>query len=394
MIQQQLRPISNVLLGFSAEILIGTPPVQFPVVFDTGSCPIWVQSYEKLSSTTAIEGPSETITFEDGKTVTGQIFSDAIGVNNTTVQNIRFLNGQDIIPVKVNTIGSFGLCQRIVSSPGSFMTGKKESIEEPIVAFSVSRDAKVAEMSMGGIDSSRYTGAISWIPVDPTKELFQTSISEVSLTGKAFTWNGKLDAVFHSGSSMLLLPKDLAEKVNNILNFTKPTGEDVYKGTCPGTLGSIPEAISFAFSGNNKEKIALKIPFKLFVYGDGNNCYSAISDSPTNKIIIGNAVLRNFYTIFHGGNHAVGFATPSGTLQSTEQDFSRERKNAVAKSAIIGIVFALIALVVAMFLFSYLRRKKQSRKVEREVEEEVSECDSQCSGRMEQTFVQSKLEQV
>ncbi|KAF9574927.1 hypothetical protein EC968_004928 [Mortierella alpina] len=194
------------------EISIGTPPQKFKVLFDTGgSTFIWVpdescqsnacQNHEKFnrSNSTSYEdiGDEWKIEYADSSVTSGVFGSDLVAVDGIKIRQVLgfALNLSDQY-VKRMYDGVVGL-GAAAFVPGSYIsTFMKTAIDERVISepvFSVyfpshRHDANaMGEIVVGGIDTSRYTGDLTYVNIakQTTPERWTIMVDDVSFNGAA-----------------------------------------------------------------------------------------------------------------------------------------------------------------------------------------------------------------
>jgi saccharopepsin len=363
---QPLYPVSSVFLTYQGNVKLGNNNVSYPIIYDTGSCGFWVDGFGannstsiRISNTTASR-----IVYQDGTVVEGKIVTDSVSLGNITVSKLDFESATNVQPNRGLVNGVLGLCRANFADGKSFLY--VATLKQKLFTFSISADTRTASISLGSLDVSNFVGPVAWIPVNPSSATWDTTVVGLSSSDGAVNWAGSLNARFDTGSSMLSLPAELASKVNAMYSFTKLQGASVYTGSCPSHF---PDYLRLSFAG-----VSLDIKTASLVYGNGVTCYSAITDSIGNDMVVGNSVLRNYYTIFNGGNNTVGFATakfsssdsqssPSPTPIGSPDDSSRKVK--IIVGALMGCLLLVILLVA---LWAYLRRLRKRKNADIDTE--------------------------
>merc|ERR1711959_89571 len=194
-------------------ITIGTPPQKFNVIFDTGSSNLWIPSgsnwqplnfhnkyHSDKSSTYTKNGTKFSIQYGSGS-LPGFVSQDTVNMGGEDVKNTLFAEA--------------------TSEPGlAFKIGKFDGIMG--MAFSsIAGDAKLfgvylggtsgvgGEMTLGGTDSSHYTGDISYFPVSRAK-YWQISVDTFSVGNLS-----KVEGILDTGTSLLVVPPAVMTSFGN-----------------------------------------------------------------------------------------------------------------------------------------------------------------------------------
>ena len=376
-IQEPLYPISNVFLSYEGVVEVGTSKVPYPVLFDTGSCQFWLDNYDGTKSTAyatkGIKAPR--LSYMDGTIVDGVYVTDSVKIANVTLPNLQF---ESATSIEVNggiIKGLLGLCHK--NAEGSSVSFLDEGVKagyltSRIFSFSISSDTRSANLSLGGFDTTRYGDKLAWVPVLKDSVYWEAPLTGIITSTGEINWTGSVRAIFDTGSSMLVLPPELSKAVNAMYGFKRMAGSAVYTGACPE---SIPEFLKITVSS-----VSLNIKSKTLVYGNGVTCYSSITDGSSSDVaVIGNSVLRNYYTVFDAEKHTVGFATlqsNGSTDDITIPDSPPDEKGKVesgerSRVALITMITLLGLLLLTMAIY-YLIKKRQAKRSITEDEESPS----------------------
>lgn len=361
---ENLVPLENVFLLFKGKILLGSSNKESSVIFDTGSCQMWVKDYDTASSTlfSTRNEKAPVLSYLDKTRVEGIFVQDSVAIGNVTIPNLKFEIAKNISlqsDGSDTTFGIIGLCHQSNSNTENFVDSafRLGYISEKIASFSISKNADSAIVSFGSVDTTKFNGNMAWIPVDTSSIYWQTNLVSAISNDNSLTWNGNIKAVFDTGTSLLILPKDLSMAINNLFKFTLQSvqSSNLYYGKCPLNY---PETIQLSFSGTS-----LTIFSRNLLYGDGTTCFSSVVDGDANVAIIGNGILRNFYTAFNYNNHSVGFATnlnnDSGTVDKNNFFYQPNTGSDNSLKAIVSI-FGVIIVVMAIAVFFFYRKKNRN----------------------------------
>ncbi|CAF4224311.1 unnamed protein product, partial [Adineta steineri] len=205
-------------------------------------------------------------------------------------------------------------------------------IPEPIFSFYLNPDTNAiigSELIFGGIDSSKFTGNITYVPV-VIPEYWEFQMTSMSVGSTLI--NSSLYAVADTGTTFITGPATQVEALNGALGATYDSSAKMYTLNCSiNSLSSLPN-VTFNIAGGI---FTLKPSQYLVVYYDNstnydnstdyNNstsydnstsyiCYSVFTpqdskDSFNNSIwILGDYFLRRYYSIFDIVNNRIGFA--------------------------------------------------------------------------------------
>jgi cathepsin D len=323
-------------------ITIGTPPQPFNVVFDTGSSNLWVPSvscktadvackfhnkYNSAASSTYVPNgqpfaiqygsgslsgylSTDTVTV-GGLVVQGQTFAEATAEPGVTFVAAKFdgilgmafqsISVDNVVPVWYNMIFQ-GLVQQQVFSVWL------SDISDP--------DAQTGgELLLGGIDNTKYTGALTYIPLtNETYWQFGLNDIEISRTRQNFCPNGPCKAILDTGTSLLVGPTEAIRAINSKLGGIEIPATGEYIIPCK----KIPLLPNVGFVIGGKTFVLTAKQYVLQITQDGEtSCISGFMGMdippPTGPIwIIGDVFIAAYYSVFDFQNTRIGLAPYSG----------------------------------------------------------------------------------
>lgn len=312
-------------------ITLGTPPQEFKVIFDTGSSNLWVPSascslvqcglharYDNNASSTYVEvGTPFKISYGSGD-VSGVLSTDVMGLGDITVENQTFAEIQRESTPSL-TSGEFdgilGLGYPQISELGVtpvFDNMMKQGlVGSPVFSVYLNRDVSDpvgGEILFGGIDTSRYTGDITYVPVS-RKGYWQFHVNRITA---GFYWlcSRGCEAIADTGTSLITGPSREIRNLHRAIGAWYINGE--YRVNCRTYKWSLP-SITFILSGK---------PFPLdpedyileFIDPWGRRtCITGFSALDINTSrgplwILGDVFLGRYYSVFDRGQDRVGFA--------------------------------------------------------------------------------------
>ncbi|CUS20398.1 LAQU0S01e05710g1_1 [Lachancea quebecensis] len=321
-------PLSNYLNAqYFTEITLGTPPQSFKVILDTGSSNLWVPSDEcgslacflhskyshDASSSYKANGTKFAIQYGSGS-LEGYISQDTLSIGDLTIPKQDFAEATSE-PGLAFAFGKFdgilGLGYDTISVdkvvPPVYKAISDGLLDEPRFAFYLNNaddsEESTGEVTFGGIDSSKYKGNITWLPVR-RKAYWEVKFDGIGLGDEYAELEGT-GAAIDTGTSLIALPSGLAEVLNSEIGAKKGWSGQ-YTVDCE-SRDQLPD-LTFTFNGKNFTISAYD--YTLEVSG---SCISAFTPmdfpEPVGPLaIIGDAFLRKFYSVYDLGNNAVGLA--------------------------------------------------------------------------------------
>jgi cathepsin D len=318
---------------YYGEISIGSPPQNFSVIFDTGSSNLWVPSkkchfweiacmlhhrYDSTKSTSyQADGRPFKIQYGTGS-MKGFVSKDTVCIGEACVQGQEFAEatsepGLAFIAAKFDGILGMGYPTISVDhlTPVFYNMITQKSVPQPVFAFWLDRNPEAktgGELTLGGIDSKRYTGSIAYSNV--TREgYWQFKMDRINSKGAAIACSNGCNAIADTGTSLIAGPKGDVQKIQEAIGAT-PLAMGEYFVNC-SYLPQLPK-ISMVIGGKEFTLTADDYIMKISQFGQ-HICLSGFMgiDMPP-KIgplwILGDVFIGKFYTVFDVGQNRVGFA--------------------------------------------------------------------------------------
>jgi len=313
---------------YYGEVMIGTPPQKFTVIFDTGSSNLWVPKTkckncgywfihggkskydESKSSSFKKDGSDFKIQYGSGS-VKGFFSRDEITLaKDIVVKDQKFAEVANAGGLGVGYVmgqfdGILGLGFEKLSLGGANTVFKnaidQKVVSQPVFSFALG-DNKDGELTLGGYDDSKFKGEITWVNLSEASywliDIDDVSVGRIS--------SGKTNGIVDSGTSLITGPSTEIAKIAHSVGATHNImGE--YTIDC----AKVPTLSDLEFTINKK---VYKVPGKDLVIQASGTCLFALMgmDIPTGpKWILGDVFMRQYYSIFDYGNERVGFAEPN-----------------------------------------------------------------------------------
>ncbi|KAI9728276.1 MAG: Vacuolar protease A [Cirrosporium novae-zelandiae] len=320
--------VSNFLNAqYFSQISIGSPAQEFKVVLDTGSSNLWVPSSEcgsiacylhskydaSSSSTYKKNGSSFEIRYGSGS-LSGFVSQDTVQIGDLKIKNQDFAEATSE-PGLAFAFGRFdgimGLGYDTISVnkivPPFYNMLDQGLLDEPVFAFYLgdTKDGEegASEAIFGGIDENHYTGKMTKIPLS-RKAYWEVDLDAITF-GKESAELESTGVILDTGTSLIALPSTLAELLNKEIG-AKKSYNGQYTVDCNKRDG-LPD-LTFTLSGHNFT--ISSFDYILEVQG---SCISALMGmdipEPAGPLaILGDAFLRQWYSVYDLGNNAVGLA--------------------------------------------------------------------------------------
>lgn len=308
---------------YFSTIALGQPPQEFKVVLDTGSSNLWIPSkdctsiacylhskYDHSDSVSYKQNGSDfSITYGSGS-VAGYISQDTLQLGDLEIKKQLFGEatsepGLAFAFGKFDGILGLGFPRIAVNgiSPPIQNAYEQGLLDEPVFAFYLGDDKSDSEAVFGGIDENHYTGDMVKLPLR-RKAYWEIALDSITL-GEQTAEMDKTGAIVDTGTSLITFPSTMAELINAEIGAKKGYNGQ-YSIDC-SKRDSLPD-LTFTLTGYNFTISAFD--YILEVQG---SCISAIAslDVPEPAgplVILGDAFLRRYYSVYDFGNDVVGLA--------------------------------------------------------------------------------------
>ncbi|XP_030640694.1 pepsin A-like [Chanos chanos] len=307
-------------LSYYGVISIGTPPQSFKVIFDTGSSNLWVPSiycssqacqnhaeFNPLASST-FQWSSQTISIQYGTgSMNGYLGYDTVVVGGITVSNQIFglSTTEAAFMASMQADGILGLAFPSISASGATpvfdnMMSQNLVSQNLFSVYLSSNDQSGSFILFGEVDSSYYSGSLTWIPLS-SETYWQITMNSVIIDGNTVGCAGGCQAILDTGTSLIVAP---STDFNNIVSWIGAT-VDEYGDVIVNcnNISSMPP-VTFTLNGN-----AFTIPASAYVSQSYGECMAGFGNGGSQQLwILGDVFLQQFYAVFDRQYNAVALA--------------------------------------------------------------------------------------
>jgi hypothetical protein len=295
--------------------------------FDTGSADLWVFSslqaqsslsghdYYHVDSTKRKSGYSWRISYGDGSGASGQVYADKVTVGAVTatsqaVEAATSVSAQ--FSQDVDTDGLLGLAMSSINTvqptqQKTWFDTVKGQLAKPLFAVTLKYHA-AGTYDFGFIDSSKYTGPITYINADASQGFWGMSATAYSV-GSGSSVRASISGIVDTGTTLMYVDAAIARayysKVSGAENDSQQGG---YIFPCSATLPDFSITI-----GGVKQVV----PGKYMNYqaiGDGT-CFGGMqTNDGIGMSIFGDIFLKSKYVVhdMSTGTPRLGFAQQAG----------------------------------------------------------------------------------
>jgi len=313
-------------LVYIADVQVGTPPQTFQIVADTGSSNFWIpdknckssvcankHKFDKdASSTYKKDGRPFAIQYGTGscsgilgqdtvifggissdKTTFGQATTLAAFFKDEPLDGILGLGWPQIAVDGVVPVVNQMINKGLLDEPrfGVYMTEEINCGGDGMVA---------GEMMLGGIDTTKFTGPITYAPVT-RKGYWQININGAMVNGQSVASSGS--AISDTGTSLVAGPPAAVRAIAQKLGGTFDPQQGLYTVDC----SKVPTLPDVVFKIQNKD---FAISSKSYVLNLDGVCllgFESFAGAPIDWIL-GDVFIRDWYQIYDFGGAQLGFA--------------------------------------------------------------------------------------
>jgi hypothetical protein len=349
---------------YYANITLGTPAQPLQLHIDTGSSDLWVNTAQSSlcrsnqgqceggtydnseSSTYKLVNDQFNISYVDGSAASGDYVTDTLGFGGVTIPTFQFGIGE----VSTSQQGVLGIGYRLnevavqraglqpyPNLPAALMNnGHIETMAYSLWLNDL--DASTGEILFGGVNTEKYQGALSTVPIlTENGAHFELAIALSGLenAGTALSSSAAstlpAPVLLDSGSTLTYLPNAITQEIYDAVNAVyQPSMGAAY---APCSLASSSATIDFTFSG-----ATIKVPYNELFLPAGTNqfgqpitfqngeeaCLFGIAPANGGMAVLGDTFLRSSYVVYDLSNNEISLAQT--VFNSTKDDVQQITK--------------------------------------------------------------------
>ncbi|KIM83619.1 hypothetical protein PILCRDRAFT_819250 [Piloderma croceum F 1598] len=293
--------------------------------FDTGSADLWVFSTSLPSSEQnghtvfnpsksknwkALSGYKWNITYGDGSGASGTVGTDVVTVGGTSVSGQAVEIATQVSSSFVSDTANNGLLGLAFSSintvtpnaQNTFFDTAKSSLSSPIFTADLKYHAP-GTYDFGTIDSSKYTGTITYIDVDTDNGFWEFTGSGYAVGSGSFI-SSSIDAIADTGTTLIYVPDAVVTAYyKQVSGASYDSSQGGYTFPCSATLPNL-------ILGIGSYHAVVPGQYINYTPASGSKCFGGVqSDSGIGFSIYGDVFLKSQFVIFDGSSTPrLGFA--------------------------------------------------------------------------------------
>lgn len=350
--------------SFYGSLAIGTPPVAFDVILDTGSADLWVADTSctsgcskiallEAASSTTLKNLSQPFDIQYGSgEAAGYLVQDIVQMAGFSVSNQVFAAVNQVTSGLLTSpvSGLLGLAWQTIASSGAApfweTLASGGAWTDPVMSFQLTRFINATNVkdnepggtfTMGFVNSSLYTGQIDYQNIPVTPSFWLLAMTSMTVQGKSITLpsGSSAYAAIDTGTTLVGGPSSAIQNI-----FAQIPGSAPGTGSWDGYYTyPCDTAVNVAISFGGPSWSVSPADFQL-VQLSSSQCVGAFfvltatSGGNGPSWVVGDTFLKNVYSVFRYNPASVGFA------QLSEAALAMNGVNGNPPSATIGSVSA------------------------------------------------------
>jgi len=313
-------PVVNEIFSYIAETTVGSQT--FDLIVDTGSSNTWVGATTKFKAGSSGKSTGDSVSVSYGSgSFSGTEYTDSVSIGGTGASS------QSIGVAKTATgftgvdgivgFGPVDLTESTVSGKSSVPTFMENLVSEGVISKNIlgvsfaalsgsESSASDGELTFGGVDSSKYTGSITYTTA--VAPYWGVSVSKFEF-GSTSLGSTTASGIVDTGTTLLYVPTSVYDKFLTASGGKADSSSGLVKFTTKPTSN-----FSFVVGGTTYTLTPTQYLIAKAQYSNwgisGSDYYTFIGDggSSSPNTILGQSFLEHFYSVFDTTNNRVGLA--------------------------------------------------------------------------------------
>ncbi|KAF2151086.1 acid protease [Myriangium duriaei CBS 260.36] len=274
------------------------------------------RSYYTVTGTTSKllkKGFTFGTSYGDGGHASGSVYVDKVAVGSATatsqaVEAATSVSSGYISNRDIDGMLGMGFTDANSVRPtqqNTFFDSVKTSLVKPLFAVTFKHSA-AGSLDFGYINSTKYTGKLSYAPVDASSGYWKFPLRRYGINGTNYNYGVNFDAIVDTGTTLMYLPDNIVK-----LYYSKVPGAaiDTSIGAWTFPCTSTPPPLGLFVNGTK-----YTVPGKFINWQSGlanNHCWGGLQSSANLPFaILGSVFLKAVYAVFDEstGSARIGIA--------------------------------------------------------------------------------------
>ncbi|KAI1497744.1 aspergillopepsin-F [Biscogniauxia marginata] len=293
--------------------------------FDSGSSDLWVFNTQLSSAATTghqvydptqsqsfalMKGATFEISYGDGSGAAGNVGTDVVDVGGATVTAQAVEMATAVSKSFVEDTANNGLLGLAFSQLNTvqpqpqktFFDNVMSSLAEPLFTADLRAQAAGA-YEFGRVDTTKFTGAMTWIPVNTTQGFWQFTSESFAVDGGAQQQGTPGNqAIADTGTTLLLADPTI---VNGYYAQVASATDDPANGGITFPCDTQLPDLQLDIGGTMATVKGSDINFAPV---DDQNCFGGLQATSAGLSVYGDIFFKSNFVAFNGGNNSLGFA--------------------------------------------------------------------------------------
>ncbi|GAB1313674.1 Endothiapepsin [Madurella fahalii] len=313
-------PIDVIDIAYVTPVTIGTPPQTLNLDLDTGSSDLWVfsshtptnqvrgqdiYSPDRSSTSRLLSGHTWSIRYGDGSNSRGNVYTDnfTIGglmVESQAVQCAQQVSSSFTNEAHIDGLVGLGFSTLNTVNPQSqltFFDNAREKLDSPVFTADL-KYKDTGTYDFGFIDEGKYTGEITYVPVNPDPGYWTWTSSGYAVGNGAFS-SSQITGIADTGTTLVYLPTAIVTSYYR--QVAGASNSDYYGGYVFPCDSELP---SFTFGvGSTRFTIPPSYINYTRISPTSTSCFGGLQSSSGLGINIwGDVALKAAFVVFNGEN--------------------------------------------------------------------------------------------
>ncbi|KAI6020112.1 hypothetical protein PISMIDRAFT_29263 [Pisolithus microcarpus 441] len=338
--RQSSIPVTNIAYSYIAAVGVGNPATTYNLIVDTGSSNTWVGAETSYTVTSTSVDTDEPVSVSYGSgSFSGTEWTDTVTLESLTInqqsigvasQSTGFSGVDGILGIGPEDLTQGTLTNepttRIPTVTQNLYTQGEIPAEIVGVSFepTTTDSSTNGELTFGGVDSSKYTGTLSYTPLTTTAPASYYWGVDESITYGSTTILSTTAGIVDTGTTLILIATDAYNQYQSVTGGVSDSATGLLRLTTSQydalqNLDFNIGGVTYSLTPNGQ---IWPRSLNTYIGGSSDYVYLIVGNLGSNSgsgldFVNGQTFLERFYSVFDTTNSRVGFATTPYTDATT-----------------------------------------------------------------------------